>query len=228
MSYSTFLIDLDHTLFDTDASEVASFHDTLRAAGVDDPEPLLGPYQRINLELWARVEEGDMRPQEVRTRRFERLVDEHSVDADPLQLADDFVIGLGTHGELYDGTCEVLDELSRQASLALITNGLSEVQRARIRRLGLDEFFEAIVISAEVGAAKPGTEIFDITFEALESPDRETALMVGDNLSSDIQGGINYGIATCWYNPHGKSAADDDSIHHEIADLRELLRLVAL
>ena len=228
MSYSTFLIDLDHTLFDTDASEVASFNDTLRVAGIADPEPLLGPYQRINLELWALVEEGEMRPQEVRTRRFERLVDEQSVDADPRQLADDFVTGLGTHGELYDGAFEVLDELSRQASLALITNGLSEVQRERIRRLGLDEFFEAIVISAEVGAAKPGTEIFDITFAALESPDRETALMVGDNLSSDIQGGINYGIATCWYNPHGKSAAGDDSIHHEIVDLRELLRLVAL
>lgn len=227
MSYSTFLIDLDHTLFDTDASEVASFNDTLRAAGIGDPEPLLGPYQRINLELWALVEAGQLRPQDVRTQRFERLVDEHQVDADPLQLADDFVTGLGTHGELYHGAYEVLNELSRQASLALVTNGLSEVQRVRIERLGLDDLFDAIVISAEVGAAKPGTEIFDITFAALESPDRGTALMVGDNLSSDIQGGVNAGIATCWYNPHGKSAADDGSIHHEIADLRELLRLVA-
>ena len=228
MSYSTFLIDLDHTLFDTDASEVASFNDTLRAAGIADPEPLLGPYQRINLELWALVEDGEMRPQEVRTRRFERLIEEQSVDADPVQLADDFVAGLGTHGELYDGAHAVLDRLSQQATRALVTNGLSEVQRARVERLGLESFFDAIVISAEVGVAKPGTEIFEITFDALDSPSRHTAVMVGDNLSSDIQGGINYGIATCWYNPHGKSAAAADSVHHEIADLRELLGLVAL
>jgi len=228
MSYSTFLIDLDHTLFDTDVSEVESFTDAMRAAGIPEPQRFLASYQRINLELWARVEVGQMRPQEVGTRRFEQLVDEQQIDADPQQLADDFITGLGRNGNLYDGAYAVLQDLSRQASLALVTNGLSEVQRVRIERLGLDEFFDAIVISAEVGAAKPGTEIFDITFDALQSPNLETAVMVGDNLSSDIQGGINYGIATCWYNPNSKPAQRADHVTHEIEDLRELLRLVAL
>lgn len=227
MSYSTFLIDLDHTLFDTEASEVASFTDTMLAAGIPDAEPLLAPFQRINLELWALVEDGEMRPQEVRTRRFERLVAEHDVDADPQRLADDYVTGLGTHGELFGGAYEMLDELSRRASLALVTNGLSEVQRVRIGRLGLDAYFDAIIISAEVGAAKPGTEIFDIAFNALKSPPRETAVMVGDNLTSDIQGGINYRIATCWYNPQRRAAHCDVSVDHEIADLGELLALIA-
>ena len=110
--------------------------------------------------------------------------------------------------------------------MALVTNGLSEVQRARVDRLGIGEYFDAIVISAEVGVAKPGTEIFDIVFEALNFPSKESAVMVGDSLSSDMQGGTNYGIATCWYNPNGQSVQRADQLAHEIEDLTELLGVV--
>ncbi len=227
MSYSTFLIDLDHTLFDTDASEVAAFGEAMMAAGIADADRYLRDYQRINLELWAQVEQGDLATDSVRTLRFERLVSEFSIAADPLQLADEFVTALGTNGDLYDGAREVLETLSQKASLAMVTNGLGEVQRVRIERLGLDAFFDAIVISAEVGAAKPGKEIFEITFDALGRPERGSAVMVGDNLSSDIQGGIAFGIATCWYNPQRRSAAGNADITHEIRELDELLSLVA-
>ena len=89
MSYSTFLFDLDHTLFDTDKSEELAFVDAMAAAEVPDPTRYLRSYQRINLELWARVESGEMVPDQVRYGRFERLVEEGQIDADPLQLADD-------------------------------------------------------------------------------------------------------------------------------------------
>jgi 2-haloacid dehalogenase len=75
--------------------------------------------------------------------------------------------------------------------------------------------------------AKPGTEIFDIVFEALNFPSKESALMVGDSLSSDMQGGTNYGIATCWYNPSGQSVQRADQVAHEIEDLTELLGVVS-
>ncbi|MDH3273299.1 MAG: YjjG family noncanonical pyrimidine nucleotidase [Gammaproteobacteria bacterium] len=228
MRYSTFLLDLDHTLFDSDASESAAFAQTMAAAGVGNPARYAASYQSINLELWARVERGEISPQHVRTRRFERLAAEEDIDADPLQMAEDFVSGLGANGDLYDGAREMLEQLSDQATLALITNGLGEVQRTRIERLGIDEYFDAVVISAEVGAAKPGTKIFDIAFEALDFPSRKRSLMVGDNLASDIQGGANYGIATCWYNPNGDSVRDADHVVHEINDLAELLGLVAV
>ena len=109
-----------------------------------------------------------------------------------------------------------------------MTNGLGEVQRARVERLGIGGFFDAIVISAEVGTAKPGTEIFDIVFEALDAPRKESTLMVGDSLSSDMQGGTNFGIATCWYNPKRQALRRDDLVSHEIQDLKELLGFVAV
>jgi len=227
MRYETILLDLDHTLFDSDTSEQTAFAQALLAAGVVEPMQYFKAYQTINLKLWAAVERGEFSPQQVRAHRFERLLAQENVDADPLQLADDFVAGLGANGSLYDGAREVLECLSRQASVALVTNGLGEVQRARVDRLGIGEHFDAIIISAEVGAAKPGTEIFDIVFEALDFPTKESALMVGDSLSSDMQGGANYGIATCWYNPNGQSVQRSDQVAHEISDLTELLGVVS-
>lgn len=227
MAYTTFLLDLDHTLFDTDGSEVAAFEQTMLAAGVQNSERYLQAYQNINLDLWAAVERGEISPLLVRTLRFERLVMEFDLQADPLQMADDFVVGLGAYGDLYEGAREVLQVLSANASLAMVTNGLGEVQRSRIARLGLDEYFDAVAISAEIGAAKPDAGIFDIIFESLDSPPKESAVMVGDNLSADIRGGVNYGIATCWYNPHGRANNGSDQGDHEIEDLNELIALVA-
>lgn len=222
MAYTTFLLDLDHTLFDTEASEVEAFEQTMSAAGLASSDEYLQGYQEINLDLWAAVERGAMSPDLIRTLRFERFVSRFELDANPLQMADDFVAGLGAYGELYSGAREVLQHLSERASLAMVTNGLGEVQRTRIARLGLDEFFDTVAISAELGVAKPDTSIFEIVFESLGTPAKETAVMVGDNLSADIRGGVNYGIATCWYNPQRRQHNGVDRSDHEIAALEDL------
>jgi len=226
MSYTTILLDLDHTLFDTDASEAAAFEQAMAAAGVVDAERYLPAYQTINLELWAAVERGEISPKVIRNSRFERFVAEQAIDADPIQMADDFVTGLGMNGDLYDGALAVIEQLSERAALSMVTNGLGEVQRTRIDRLGIGEYFDAVAISAEVGASKPDVEIFDFAFRALGQPAKETAVMVGDNLSADIRGGVNYGIATCWFNPHGRPSNGMDQSDHEIEDLKELLELL--
>ncbi len=213
MRYTTLLFDLDHTLFDFDASEDAAFTATLASAGVASPNGHRRIFTDINLALWADVERGILTPNQVRTLRFEQLIEQTDIDADPVAMADDYVRGLGANGDLFPGARAVLDELSPQATLALVSNGIGEVQRARISRLGLDRYFEAIVISGEVGTAKPGAGIFDIVFERLGSPDRATALMIGDSLSSDITGGINYGIDTCWYTPGGTRDASANATY---------------
>ena len=227
MAYQTILLDLDHTLFDTEVSEKVAFEQTVMAAGVPQAIAFLSTYQRINIELWTAMERGELNAKLIRNLRFERFVAECNLDADPDQMADDFVAGLGAYGDLYDGAREVLEQLCAQASLALVTNGFSEVQRSRIARLGLDEYFDAVAISAEIGAGKPDAGIFDFVFESLGSPSRRSAVMVGDNLSADIAGGANYGIATCWYNPSGRVPENTHRIDHEVNDLQKLLSLVA-
>jgi len=226
--YSTILLDLDHTLFDTDASEVLAFEATLLAAGVADPAAHLPEYQRINRALWAAVERHELTPGDVRLARFEQFVAATGMSLDPAALADAFVVGLAEHGELYTGALEVLDALAGVATLALVTNGLREVQRRRIERVGIDRHFDAVIVSAEVGASKPGTRIFDLAFDALRRSDRTASVMVGDSLSSDMRGGRAAGIATCWYDPHGTGAVPEHAagdVDHRIAALADLVAL---
>ncbi len=230
MTYSNLLFDFDHTLFDSDTSEATAFAETLRQCGIADPGAHFDTYQKINRTLWAAVEQGHIDPNDVRTKRFEQLAGTIGLDANPeaiTDMADTFVHGMGANGDLYPGAQKILEQLAASTTLALVTNALSEVQRARIDRLDIGRYFDAIVISTEVGSAKPGPTIFDITFERLGNPNKQTAVMIGDSLSSDVRGGANYGIATCWYNPHGRIAGTHNHITHEIATLDQLLPLIA-
>ncbi|HSJ29768.1 MAG TPA: YjjG family noncanonical pyrimidine nucleotidase [Acidimicrobiia bacterium] len=227
MPYTTVLLDLDHTLFDFDAAEEMAFDLTMRAAGIAEPKTVAEPYRRINAELWLGVERGEVRPIDVRTLRFERMFSQLGIDADVAESADLFVRSLGRFGDLYPGARDLLDVLSGRVRLALVTNGLSEVQRARIERLGLGGYFDAIVISSEVDASKPRPEIFDIAFDRLGRPPKDSAVMIGDSLASDIAGGANYGIDTCWYNPHRRTAEAAVTITHEVSSLDQIPALVS-
>ncbi len=226
MRYSTLLFDLDHTLLDSDASEIAAYAHTMAMIGLADPDDHFERYLRINHGMWAAVERGEIQPSEVRHRRFEQFVDEVGIDADPMAMADAFVWGLGAYGELYDGAQAILDRLAGRVRMAMVTNGLSDVQRARIDRLDLDMYFDAIVISSEVGATKPRPEIFDIAFEQLGVPSKDTAVMIGDSLTSDIRGGSDYGIDTCWFNWRREADPGDLAITHQITQLDQLPAVV--
>lgn len=198
----------------------------MRAIGVTDPMVHLDTYIGINTALWAAVERHELTPGQVRLLRFEQLTAALHLEADPAFMADEFVRGLAECGDLYPGARAVLDELAATATLALVTNGLSEVQRTRIERLGLQSMFAAVVISAEVGTSKPATSFFDIAFEQLGTPERTSTLMVGDSLSADVRGGADYGTATCWYNPHERAAPTEPRIDHVITTLAELPAIV--
>ena len=201
MRYTTLLFDLDHTLFDFDASEAEAFTAALTDAGIEVGDGYHERFVSINKALWRRVEAGELTPNDVRVVRFGRLFSEVGVAADAHQVADDYLIGLGRYGDLYPGARNLLDELSQVASLALVSNGIGQVVWDKVSRLDLDRYFDAIVISGEVGIAKPHRGLFDIAFERLAYPDKATTLMIGDSLASDIKGGIDYGIDTCWYTP---------------------------
>jgi YjjG family noncanonical pyrimidine nucleotidase len=235
--YSTILFDLDHTLFDTDRSEDLAFEHTLAVMGISgSPSPdidLRATYDRINKALWAAVERHEITPVQVRTRRFEEFVVATGVDVDPVRMADAFVEGLASFGELYDGALDVVARLAEHCRIALITNGLGEVQRPRVRRVGLEPYLHAVMISGETGVSKPAAGAFDLTFDALGLvPDesvRHRSLIVGDSLSSDIRGGSDYGVATCWFNPKGAvrpAAPGSPRIDHDLRSLDELTGVV--
>jgi 2-haloacid dehalogenase len=227
MRYETLLFDLDNTLFDASSCEPAAFDYALTTGGVPDAGRYWQTFSEINDALWEAVVRQEMTPNQVQARRFRDLVAAAQLDTDPELLADEYLVGMGAYGELYPGAREILEQLGRRAALALVTNGLGRVVRARIDRLELEPIFDAILISGEADTSKPGKRIFELAFTALHGPDKDTALMIGDSLSSDMAGAANFGIAGCWYNPTGKPRPSDLPIAHEIVSLQELPHLVA-
>lgn len=226
MRYTTLLFDLDHTLFDFDASETAAFSAALYQAGVDVEDGYHERFVTINKALWVRVEAGEITPDDVRTVRFEQLFAEMGVEANARAIADDYTAGLGAYGELYPGARELLKEMAAQVTLALVSNGIGQVVRDKVARLDLDPYFDAIVVSGEIGIAKPHAGFFDVAFERLDHPDKETTLMIGDSLTSDIAGGINYGIDTCWYVPSPSPTASVTATYR-VHSLEEIPPIVA-
>ena len=110
--------------------------------------------------------------------------------------------------------------------MALVTNGLKVVQRPRIAKSQTGHYFQAIVVSEEIGASKPGRTFFDYTFQQIGHPPKSEVLIVGDSLNSDIQGGNNFGIDTCWYNPAKKYNESAIKPTFEIQSLQHLKTFV--
>ncbi len=116
--------------------------------------------------------------------------------------------------------------LRGRAAQCAVTNGTKVAQDKKLDRSGLDKLLDPIFISEVVGAEKPSREFFTPVFAAFPGIKPEEMLIVGDSLTSDIRGGINAGVQTCWYNPRGHAAPPELSIDYTISDIAEVLQIV--
>lgn len=225
--YRWLLFDADGTLFDYEAAEAAALDATWESLGLIRPPGLLAAYRRINAELWRLYETGGIAQPVLQVERFVRLLAELDGAADPATVSRDYLGQLARQAFLLPGARELLDWAAERFRLALITNGIPEVQRPRIRRSGFDRLFPVVVISGEEGVAKPAPEIFDVALERMGAPAREEVLMIGDSLSSDVRGGVDSGLDTCWYNPAELDAGDGPEPRYEIGRLEDLRAILA-
>jgi YjjG family noncanonical pyrimidine nucleotidase len=216
------LFDADGTLFDYDRAERAALEQVLGQIGVSTDPGQLAAYRRINQALWQAVEKGEITPGMVKVRRFELLLEAIQVAYSPNALSASYLECLANCSELLEDAGEVLGALRRKYQIAILTNGLKEVQRGRLSRSAIRPHISQIIISEEVGAAKPAREFFDQAFARLGHPSKREVLMVGDGWASDIQGAVQYGIDASWYNPGRKPRPANCEITREIAALREL------
>jgi len=227
--YPVVLLDLDHTLYDFDVSKAESFATAMLEQGIEDPvevERLKAVLSSGERPLWAQVESGELDLTDLNQARFDYLQSMAMPTANASQMAATYRYQLGRTGGLYPGARDLLVTLNQQCRLGLITNGYGDVQRSRMAIHDLDQYFDAVSISAEIGLAKPDPAFFAHTFAQLNNPARSEMLVVGDSLTSDMAGGVASDLDTCWYNPHEKPNTTGAPVTHEVAGYDEIVAIV--
>lgn len=226
MKYKWLLFDADNTLFDYDAAEHGALGSTFEELGRPLTPDHRNTYREVNAQNWRAYERGEITQLVLRTRRFAQFLAALKLKDDPTHVSNRYLFHLGNRTDLVEGAVDLVQALDSQVGMMIITNGLKEVQRSRFGKSEIGSFFRDIVISEEVGFAKPDGRIFDVCFELMGSPDKSEVLIIGDSLTSDIQGGLNYGIDTCWFNPGKIANGLGPEANYEIGRLEELLGLI--
>ncbi len=226
MKYTWLLFDADNTLFNFELAERLALEFTFKAFKLAFGEQAQLAFHEINAAVWHDFEQGKIESAALRVLRFERLFTAMGWNVDAEAFSALYLRSLADQSTLLPGAEQTVRELSRRFHLALITNGLQDVQRPRLAASSIAPFLEAVIISEEIGAAKPSTEFFDTTFEVIGHPPKDQVLVIGDSLSSDIAGGARYGLDTCWVNPNGLQPELELEITYQVREVQELLRIL--
>lgn len=227
MKYKVILFDADETLFDFKKAEKEAFKNSMLELDIEyDENYHFATYKEINTAIWKELEEGLITQEKLKTERFRRLIDKLDMTFDENDFANIYMTHLGNGSFLFDGAMELIEDLSSKYILSIVTNGLTYVQERRLKKSTIAKHFKDIVISESIGISKPHPDIFEHAINNLGTFNKDEVLMIGDNLNSDIRGGINYNIDTCWYNPNKLENKTDLKPTYEICDYTELRSLL--
>lgn len=219
--------DLDHTLWDYEKNSTAALRELVRNFGLDEfvtEDEFLKVYQKVNEKLWHKFNNGQVDRDHIKKYRFPQVLRKLKifVDHKPEEMTDFFVNNCSNRTEVFPGTHEVLTYLKEKYPLSIITNGFPEAQYPKMEGSDLNQYFEDIVISHEVGFRKPQIEIFQLAMKRLNASP-ESSVMIGDNPKTDIRGAENAGMKAIFFNPTGnRKSVTDWQIEH-LAELHKIL-----
>lgn len=223
MRYNWVLFDADETLFSFNS--YLGLTSMLKRYGIDFTPEDYEVFQAVNKLLWVAYQNNEITANDIQMRRFAKL--SAQIGVNQLQLNQELMAEMAKVSQPLDGVMEVLDALYGKVKMGIITNGFTELQESRLNNTQTKKFFEMVVVSEQIGVAKPDRKVFDYAFSLMDNLDKTKILMVGDTLASDILGGYNAGIDTCWFN-HTKQT-NETEIHptYEITHIRELIDIVS-
>jgi YjjG family noncanonical pyrimidine nucleotidase len=228
--YKTLFFDLDHTLWDYETSSYETLcelynHHQLYNRGVPNLERFVVFFKTVNRTLWHLYDHGQITSEVIREERFKQILAKFNVHDQELSgnLSAEYLERCPRKGNLMPHATETLDYLAQRYSLTIITNGFDDVQRIKLQSGNLTSYFDHMVTSQKAGYKKPAKEIFHYALEMNGIKPHE-AVMIGDNLATDIAGAKNASIDAVFYNPD--SLEYDTSVKHEIRHLNELCTLL--
>lgn len=227
MSYIFLLFDLDHTLLDFDAAEDVALSHLLKEEGVEDIQAYKDYYVPMNKTLWKDLELKKITKQELVNTRFAKLFAHFGIEKDGAYLAERYQFFLSKQGQIFPGVEDLLKKLIHQGfELYAATNGITFIQTGRLEQSGIAPYFKEIFISEQLHTQKPDAAFYEKIGARIPNFDKDHALMIGDSLSADIQGGNNAGIDTIWYNPHHLENKTQAQPTYEVDSYQALLEIL--
>ena len=224
MSYKFLLFDLDHTLLDFDKAEGIALTQFLSQEGVEDIQAYKNYYVPMNKALWKDLEQKKISKEQLINTRFARLFSHFGIEKDGTVLAQSYQSYIAQQGQVFPGVNELLDSLiSRGYELYAATNGVTAIQNGRLKKSGLLPYFKQVFISEQMQTQKPDSLFFEKIGKQIEGFTKEKAVIIGDSLTADIQGGNNTGIDTIWYNPHHLEKKSQAQPTYEVDSYHALL-----
>ncbi|MGE5355731.1 MAG: pyrimidine 5'-nucleotidase [Deltaproteobacteria bacterium] len=228
MNYKWLLFDADNTLFDFTFSQRKALENSFAQYHLEYQDKIFEEFVKINLDIWTAYDRNEMTHQEIKHERFNRLFKIHDIEGVDIDEFNDFFIDqLIANSKLLEGAEEILTYLHGKAKVALITNGMKEVQRPRYEQCRLKHIFDDVFISGELGMSKPNHEFFRHVHEQTGYQNKEQYLVIGDNLIADVKGGKDYGFRTCWFNILNDRHAENKDADYIITRLEELIDIVS-
>ena len=219
-------LDLDDTILDFHKAERIAVSKTFRQFGIEPTEEVLERYKAINIAHWQMLERGELTRAEVLVNRFQALFQEYGVHCDAAAVAQSYEDNLSIGHFFLPGAQEAVENLSKKYRLFLASNGTAKVQAGRMTSANHYRFFEKCFVSEEMGQNKPSKLYFDLAFAQIPDFDPARAMIVGDSPSSDITGGQNAGITTCWINPKSREYTRPNKPDYQIESLAQLEELL--
>lgn len=218
------LWDIDATLLDFLAAEKEAIRTCFEKFHLGFcTDEMIGRYSKINKSYWEKLERGELSKEEILVNRFRDFLASEGIETD---CAGDFnahyQLALGDTVCFKDQGYELVEKLKGKYRQFAVTNGTFVAQSRKLKKSGLGELLEEAFISDLIGYEKPNQEFFDYVMERIGSYKKEEIMIIGDSLSSDMQGGNNAGIVCCWYNPNHQENTKNVRIDYEIDNLWQL------
>lgn len=220
--YETLLFDVDDTLLDFDLAENAALDRLFDQENIATTPMMIARYKEINESMWRAFERGEVTKNTLHNTRFSIALKEFGLEVDGEYFEAIFQKYLQEAHHFVDGAYELIAQLADNYNLYVVSNGKTITQNKRLVDADLAKYFKGIFISEQTGYQKPMPAFFDYVFERIEGLNKEKALIVGDSLTSDVKGGLQVGIDTCWFNIHEVENTSEISPNYEIKKLHEL------
>ncbi len=222
------LWDVDGTLLDFGKSESYGIRKCFEKFGLGDcPDEMLARYSKINHKYWQMLETGEITKQQVLTERFVEFFKSENIDFNRVdEFNDEYQIRLGDKAFFCDNAFETINYLKGKYKQYAVTNGTYIAQKRKLTQSGLIDIFDDVFISDKIGFEKPNIEFFNAVQQKIGKFNKDEVMIIGDSLSSDMQGGNNAGILCCWYNPHNAENKNNIKIDYEIKDISEITHIL--